>query len=274
MRQLKEFETAIKVLYLEDNEEEFTQINEKIKEENIKLIWIKNPYEALEYLKKNKVDAVFVDLELTNENGEYYEMQGEDFAKKVNELYPHIPIFILSKYLGKSISYLGCYSKTDIVEGIARDILIQQLYESIRKNQEKTDFLPSKQWQRKWNKKWQQLKDSPQFPEFIKKVEEEAEKDIQKLEGGEINQSYRAYRTTKEFFDVLVSRRVLAYAYIKYYSKPGIVWWKLEKFLNMDEGAIKNFFFEVGLAWGSILNGKTLLKEEREWLQKKLKMNI
>ena len=268
----------ITLLYLEDDEKDLKKIKQKLSQHNINIVWIKNPYEALEYLKNNKVDAILVDLELKDEKGYFYKLQGEDFVKKINELFPDMPIFILSKYLGKSISYLGCYAKGDIINRDADKLLIQQIEEKISKGinntEEEVDFYPSKQWKRKWESEWKKLKKSPNFHNIIRKIQKEAEKDIELLEKKGLNQSYRAYRTTKTLFDVLVSRRVLAYSYTKFYREPGIVWWKLEEFLNMEESAIKNFFFEVGLAWGSIINGKTLLREEREWLQKIIKKKL
>jgi len=256
----------MKVLYLEDEKEDFEKIRKKLENYDIELVWISNPIKAIEYLKNNKVDAVFVDLELKDAQGKLLEIQGEDFVKKVNRIFPDLPVFILSKYFGKTISYLGCYSKGDILKRDADKLLIHQLEEILKEKD--IDFIPSKQWKRKWGKKWEILRKSSDFERIIKKVEVEAEKDIDLLEKGELKESYRAYRTTKTLFDVLVSRRVLTYSYLKFYKKPGIVWWYLEEFLNMEENAIKNFFFEVGLAWGSILNGKTLLREEREWLEK------
>jgi len=258
----------MRILYLEDEKEDFEKIEEKLKSYGVELVWKNNPLEALEYLKKNKIDAIFVDLELRNENGDLYEIQGEEFIKKVNKMFPDLPVFILSKYFGKTISYLGCYSKGDILNREADKLLIQQLKETLERKD--TNFIPSKQWKRKWSKEWERLKRSPDFEKVIKEVESQAEADINLLENKKLKESYRAYRTTKTFFDVLVSRRVLAYSYVKFYKKPGVVWWHLEEFLNMEENAIKNFFFEVGLAWGSILNGKTLLGEEREWLEKVL----
>ncbi len=260
----------MKVLYIEDSDRDWVKLSSILKEEGIHTIRAKSYSEACETIKEEDPDVIVVDLELFDEKGLPQEIQGEDIVSLLNKEFPNKPIFILSKYINRCIPYLGCYSKGDIFNSKeGADMFIHQLKQAVehRKGGLQEPLMPSKQWKRKWAKEWTNLKNSSDFKAVMEKVSEEALKDIELLESGKLEGSYRAYRGTKTFFDVLVSRRILSYSFIKFTKEPGIVWWKLEDFLNMEENAIKNYFFEVGLAWGSIINRKTLLQEEVEWLR-------
>lgn len=87
-----------------------------------------NPKEALEYLKENPVEAVFLDIEMP-------EMNGLALAKKIREIYPDIVVifitgyddYVLDSYKIKADWYLmKPYNKEDIREVIDRAKLLSR----------------------------------------------------------------------------------------------------------------------------------------------------
>ena len=65
-----------------------------------------NPLQALEYLKENPVEAVFLDIEMP-------ELNGIILAEKMRELYPDLVVIFITGYTGCAESESGLlYDKT------------------------------------------------------------------------------------------------------------------------------------------------------------------
>ncbi len=260
--------SKLKIIYVEDSSADFA-IMKKYIGDRAELKWAKSGEDALKLLESESYDAIMIDLELLNQDGLPQPVQGEELAEKVKERFPTVPIFIVSNYVKRKIPFVGCYPKNDVfsLEGVKT--LLGHIESAIysRKRLASSPVAPGIQWKRKWEAKWLEFKDR-EGELYERKVSTAAEKDIDLLNSRRITGSYRAYRGSRTVFDVLVARRVLCYAFIEFSRKSKSVWSGMESYLNMDEAGIKNYMFEVGIAWGAILNGKTLLREEAEWIER------
>lgn len=89
-----------------------------------------SPGEAYQYIKKNKVDMAFVDINMPEENG-------LDLVRRVTAEYNEIAIFFLTAYKEYALEAYGMYAFDYLVKPITQD----KLEKSIQKAKENLIFL-------------------------------------------------------------------------------------------------------------------------------------
>jgi len=261
-----------KVLYVEDNEGDIKIMKDMADSNKFEIIAETNGEKAIEIIKNDKhklIKAILLDLELLEPATNLKQkLQGKEVGKEIKEIRPEIPIFIVSKHVGKEIPFIGCYPKEEIfkpggIKGL-EDALEMAIYEM--ESKESSPLQVGSKWKRKWERQWLDLKNDPNFSLIEKRIGEEANKDIDLLEKSEISGSYRSYRGADNIQNALIARRVIFATYFNF-SRQENIWDSVCDYLNMDDQGLKNFMHELGIAWGSIVNRGTLLKEEEEWLK-------
>jgi len=261
-----------KVLYVEDDEGDIKTMRDMIDSNKFEIIAETNGERAVEKIKNDKnklIKAILLDLVLL-EPGTNLEqkLQGDEVAKKIKEIRPEMPIFIVSRYLGKEIPFIGCYPKEEIfkpggIKGL-EEALEMAIYEM--ESKESSPLQVGTKWKKKWERQWLDLKNDPNFSLIEKRIGREANRDMDLLENNKISGTYRSYRGADNLQNALIARRVIFGAYFNF-SEQENVWDSVGDYLNMDDQGLKNFMHELGIAWGSIENRGTLLKEEEEWLK-------
>jgi len=261
-----------KVLYVEDDEGDIKTMKNMIDNNKFEIIAETNGEKAIEIIKNDKnklIKAILLDLELLKPGTNLgQKLQGDEVAKEIKKIRPEIPIFTVSKHVGKKISFIGCYPKKEIfkpggIKGL-EDALEIAIYDM-----ESKMFSPSTvgtKWKEKWEKQWLDLKNNPNFSLIEKRISEEANKDMDLLKNNKISGTYRSYRGANNLENALIARRVIFATYFKFFGQENVLD-SVADYLNMDDQGLKNFMHELGIAWGSIENRGTLLKEEEEWLK-------
>jgi len=110
-----------KVLYVEDNEGDIKIMKDMADSNKFEIIAETNGEKAIEIIQNDKlkhIKAILLDLELLEPTTKLEQiLQGDKVAKKIKEIRPEIPIFIVSKHVGKEIPFIGCYPKEEKKEG-------------------------------------------------------------------------------------------------------------------------------------------------------------
>ena len=261
-----------KVLYVEDNEGDIKIMKDMADSNKFEIIAETNGEKAIEIIKNDKhkhLKAILLDLELLEPATNLKQkLQGKEVGKEIKEIRPEIPIFIVSKHVGKEIPFIGCYPKEEIfkpggIKGL-EDALEMAIYEM--ESKESSPLQVGSKWKRKWERQWLDLKNDPNFSLIEKRIGEEANKDMDLLENNKISGTYRSYRGAGNLQNALIARRVIFATYFNFFEQENVLD-SVADYLNMDDQGLKNFMHELGIAWGSIQTCGTLLKEEEEWLK-------
>jgi CheY-like chemotaxis protein len=269
------------VLYIEDEEKDIERMKNLINSRKFEIIGENYGEEAIKIIDRDRtIEAILLDIYLKDpKTGLDQRLQGDRIAEKIREIRPEIPIIAVS--IGHSINTHidGYFKKEEIFEmGLFKqfeeylEMLIKKMYESL--------YYPidyGTEWKRKWGREYIKFRRDPRFKVKEVQIGEIAKADYENLRQGRLKMTYRRYRGTDKLWNVLIARRVIfaaAFSTLPRESISGIDLEKVCQFLNFvdESGAPKtndltNFMHACGIAWGGILNGNTLLEEEKEWLK-------
>jgi CheY-like chemotaxis protein len=269
------------VLYIEDDEKDIERMKKHIEGRKFEIIGVIYGEDAIKIIDKDRtIEAVLLDVYLKDpKTGLDQRLQGDRIAEKIREIRPEIPIIAVS--VGHSINTHidGYFKKEEIFEmGLFKqfeeylEMLIKRMYESL--------YYPidyGRAWEKKWGPEYIKFRKDPRFQQKEVQIGDLAKDDYENLRQGKLNMTYRRYRGTDVLWNVLIARRVIfaaAFSTLPQENISGIDWEKVCQFLKFvdksgtpDTNGLTNFMHACGIAWGGILNGNTLLEEEKEWLK-------
>lgn len=85
-----------RVLVVDDSKIAYLAVKNTLEREGIEVLWARDGAEALNRMKAEKVDLVFVDVFLPGENG-------VDLIRQMRSLFPNVPVAVLSSYVDKEL---------------------------------------------------------------------------------------------------------------------------------------------------------------------------
>lgn len=269
-----------KVLYIEDDKKEIELLRQEINQSMFEIVGEVYGDKAIQQIQDDKsktIKAVLLDIQLNDPSTTLpQKLSGEEVARRIKTERPEIPIFAVSG-VGNIRGFIkGYYRKENLFKSrnAMRDFehaLEESIYEA-----ERTMYYPrasGTKWLSRWGKEYIEFRNSPTFPNDERDIGEEAIKDFNQLENNQIKRTYRAHRGADNLTNVLIARRVICATVFNFREH----WGDVSKFLNfspederlgrndIDDG-LRNFMNACGIAWGSITNRATLLKEEEQWL--------
>jgi hypothetical protein len=283
-----------KVLYIEDDQEDLERMIRGIDSAKFEIVGEIYGEKALARLGADKqasafkavlLDAVELKDPITNLP---QVLQGDEIARKIREIKPHLPIFAVSWFRSGSVRapVNGIYPKVTLFSSPNTFKDLEEALQDAILEMDMVSFYPDdgggKQWKDRWGPEYTKFRNSPSFYQEEVKISQRANEDYELLEQtkNEIHETYRKYRGTDNLFNVLIARRVIfGTVFDLCKDEKGVPWKEVGEFLGfrfpsgqkandteMHEG-LRNFMNECGIKWGHIINKGTILQEEEKWLK-------